>query len=131
MNKKQRKPSAGSFLILLAAVFFLGVQAASAFEKPALKRTILLEKVVELPSKAINAKTIKVTFPPAFKTPDHTHEGPGPRYVIKGKLKVTEGDKANIYSAGDVFWESGQLMSVENIGDDTAEMIIFELVPDK
>ncbi|MDP1772410.1 MAG: cupin domain-containing protein [Methylobacter sp.] len=72
-----------------------------------------------------------VEFPPTFKTPWHTHEGPGPRYVVKGKLKVVEGGKTNIYAVGDVFWESGHLMSVENMGEDSAELIIFELASEK
>lgn len=97
--------------------------------KPGLIRTPLLENQVELPSKNINAKIIRVTFPPAFKTPPHTHEGPGPRYVVKGKLKVTEDGKVNTYSIGEVFWETGKLMTVENVGKDTAELIIFELAP--
>lgn len=74
---------------------------------------------------------IRVAFPPAFKTPWHTHEGPGPRYVVKGTLKVVEHGKASTYTASEVFWESGELMSVENVGDDAAELIIFELAPDK
>jgi quercetin dioxygenase-like cupin family protein len=92
---------------------------------------VLLENKLELPSNNINAKVIRVIFPPAFKTPWHTHEGPGPRYVVKGKLKVVEGAKTNTYSVGDVFWESGHLMSVENMGEDSAELIIFELAPVK
>jgi hypothetical protein len=42
---------------------------------------------------------------------------------------VIEGGKVNIYSAGEVFWESGHLMSVENMGEESAELIIFELTP--
>ncbi|MDD5578942.1 MAG: cupin domain-containing protein [Methylobacter sp.] len=72
---------------------------------------------------------MRVKFPPAFKTPWHTHQGPGPRYIVKGKLKVIENGKTNSYSAGEVFWESGSLMSVENIGEGSAELIIFELAP--
>ena len=109
----------------------ISIQMASAQEKSFLNRTILLENKVELPSNNVNAKIIRVTFPFAFKTPLHTHEGPGPRYVVKGKFKVIEGGKTNIYSVGDVFWESGDLMSVENVGEDTAELIIFELAPNK
>ncbi|MSS76063.1 MAG: cupin domain-containing protein [Methyloglobulus sp.] len=112
---------------LLLPLFFV-VEAVSADNaKPGLIRTTLMENAVELPSKSVNAKVIRVTFPPAFKTPWHTHEGPGPRYVVKGKLKVTEDGKVNTYSVGEVFWESGKLMAVENIGTETAELIIFEL----
>jgi len=105
------------------------MQSASAdVANPGLIRTILMENPVELASKSVNAKVIRVTFPPAFKTPWHTHEGPGPRYVVKGKLKVTEDGKVNTYSVGEVFWESGKLMQVENVGKETAELIIFEMV---
>ena len=123
--------SPGLVLVALAAVFLINIKTVSAQEKPTLNRTLLLENKVELPSKDVNAKVIRVTFPPAFKTPWHTHEGPGPRYVVKGKLKVVEGGKTNTYSAGDVFWESGNLMSVENMGENSAELIIFELAPAK
>ena len=131
MLKIKTIKSAGLVLVTLTALFFINIQTISAQENPAINRTILLENKLELPSNNVNAKIIRVTFPFAFKTPWHTHEGPGPRYVVKGKLKVIEGGKTNTYSAGDVFWESGHLMSVENIGEDSAEIIIFELAPVK
>jgi quercetin dioxygenase-like cupin family protein len=121
--------SAGLVLITLTALLFINIKIVSAQEKQTLNRSVLLENKLELPSNNVKAKVIRVTFPPAFKTPWHTHEGPGPRYVVKGKLKVIEGGKTDTYSAGDVFWESGHLMSVENIGEDSAELIIFELAP--
>ena len=131
MLKIKTIKSAGFFLATLTALLCINIQTISAQEKTTLNRTLLLENKVELPSNNINAKVIRVTFPPAFKTPWHSHEGPGPRYVVKGKLKVVEGGKTGTYSAGDVFWESGNLMSVENIGEDAAELIIFELASAK
>lgn len=116
-------------LATLATLLLISAQIVSAQDKPTLNRAVLLENKVELPSNNIKAKIIRVTFPVAFKTPWHTHEGPGPRYVVKGKLKVVEGGKTNTYSVGDVFWESGNLMFVENIGEASAELIIFELAP--
>ncbi len=121
-----------AFILAIQSVLFLGiVQTASAQEKTGMNRTVLLEKKLELSSPNINTKMVRVEFPPASKTPWHTHEGPGPRYVVKGTLKVVEGGKTNTYSAGQVFWESGELMSVENVGDEKAEVIIFELAPVK
>jgi quercetin dioxygenase-like cupin family protein len=131
MLKIKTIKSARLILVTLTAVLLINITTVSAQEKPILNRTLLLENKVELPSNNVNAKVIRVTFPPAFKTPWHTHEGPGPRYVVKGKLKVIEGGKTNIYAVGDVFWESGNLMSVENMGEDPAELIIFELAPVK
>jgi quercetin dioxygenase-like cupin family protein len=131
MLKIKTIKSARLILVTLTAVLLINITTVSAQEKQTLNRSLLLENKVELPSNNVNAKVIRVTFPPAFKTPWHTHEGPGPRYVVKGKLKVIEGGKTNIYAVGDVFWESGNLMSVENMGEDPAELIIFELAPVK
>lgn len=118
------------FVLLTAIIlFFISVQTLSAKSKLALQKHLLLEKTLELPSKAVETKVIKVHFPPAYKTPWHEHNGPGPRYIIAGQLRVTEGGNTKTYSAGDVFWESGLKMQVENVGEGEAELIIFEMVP--
>ncbi len=125
-------PAIRSILLTLTVLFPLNTPTTVfAQEQTSLNRTVLLEKKLELPSPNINAKMIRIAFPPAFKTPWHSHEGPGPRYVLKGKLKVVEGGATNTYSAGEAFWETGELMAVENVGDDVAEVIIFELAPVK
>ena len=131
MLKIKTIQSAGLVLVWLTSLLFINIKTVSAQENPTFDRTVLLENKVELPSNNVNAKVIRVIFPPTFKTPRHTHEGPGPRYVVKGKLKVVEDGKTNTYAVGDVFWETGHLMSVENIGEDSAELIIFELVSEK
>lgn len=118
-------------LPILFALFVIHFQVSFGAETMEMSRAVLMENKVNLSSNKIIAKTIKVVFPPAFKTPWHTHEGPGPRYIIKGKLKVSEGGVTSEYKAGDVFWESGKMMSVENIGNVTAELIIVELVAAK
>ena len=117
------------YLITIFLAVTIGSAAQAKQSMPPKK--LLLEKKVELPSKALTAKMVRVTFPEGYKTPWHMHKGPGPRYVIKGKLKIIEGGKTDIYSAGDVFWESGIRMSAENIGEGDAEVVIFELGPPK
>jgi quercetin dioxygenase-like cupin family protein len=113
---------------LIPAFLLIGTdQPALAKENADIQRTVLLQQHVTLPSPNVNGKVIRVNFPVGFKTPRHTHEGPGPRYVVKGTLQVVEGDKTGIYSAGEVFWETGQSMTVENIGGEPAELIIFEM----
>lgn len=118
-----------SLAIMSGLLPFLYCSEAAAEEQSTMKRTLLLENKVMLPGNSVNSKVIRVSFPAGFKTPRHTHEGPGPRYVVKGTLQVVEGDKTGIYSEGDVFWESGQSMTVENVGGEPAELIIFELAP--
>lgn len=125
MNKKHR----WYFWLVALLLSFFSIAASSAQEASKLKKALLFEKSVELSSKDIDAKIVRVTFPPQFKTPWHEHKGPGPRYILKGQLTVTEGGKTNTYAAGDVFLESGLRMRVENTGDGEAELIIFELVP--
>jgi quercetin dioxygenase-like cupin family protein len=117
-------------ILLTPFVLFIALsQSALAKESPEIKRTVLLQQNVTLPAPHVNSKVIRVNFPNGVKTPRHTHEGPGPRYVVKGTLQVVEGDKTGIYSAGEVFWETGQSMTVENIGGEPAELIIFEMGP--
>jgi quercetin dioxygenase-like cupin family protein len=119
------------FKIFIGIAMFGLSLSVEAFDKPGMQRSLLMENKIVLPTNLIEAKTMRVVFPPFFKTPWHTHEGPGPRYVVKGELKVSEGSKTETYKTGDVFWETGKLMAVENIGADTAELIIFELAPVK
>ena len=118
--------------VLVGALGLLTVAYSElSFAQGTIERALLLEKPVELPSTQVDTKVMRVKFSPGFKTPWHTHEGPGPRYVVKGQLTVVENGKTNVYKAGEVFWETGALMSVENTGADFAELIIFELAPAK
>jgi len=100
--------------------------AAEDQPKPAVK--VLLEKVVEVPSK-VKVLVRQVTFPPGYKTPEHTHKGPGPRYVVQGKVEVVEGGETHTYTAGEVFWESGLPMTAKNLGDGEFKVVIVELLP--
>ncbi|ESS67656.1 hypothetical protein MGMO_160c00020 [Methyloglobulus morosus KoM1] len=132
LHKIARNPARFFIAVALILLLFFVVEAVSADEgKPGLIRTTLLENPVELPSKNINAKVIRVTFPPHYKTPWHTHEGPGPRYVVRGKFEVTDNGMVKTYSTGEVFWETGKLMAVENVDTKTAELIIFEMAPSR
>lgn len=94
-------------------------------------RELLLKKPVTLPSQNIETHVIRVTFPKGYKTPLHTHEGPGPRYVLKGKLKVVDAGETKEYGQGEVFWETGSEMTVENVGSGEAAIVIFEMAPSK
>jgi quercetin dioxygenase-like cupin family protein len=115
-------------LLIPASLAIVGAsKPVLAKENSDIQRTVLLQQNVDLPSLNVNSKVIRVNFPVGVKTPRHTHDGPGPRYVVKGTLQVVEGDKTGIYSEGEVFWESGQSMTVENIGGVPAELIIFEM----
>ena len=121
-----------SHIITIPAAIALAACAivASAEETQA-HRQLLLKKEITLPSNSVQTKVIRVQFPSGYKTPLHTHEGPGPRYVLKGRLKIEDAGQTQVYGQGDVFWETGQEMTVENIGGGDAEIVIFELAPAK
>ena len=116
---------------LLLVVMCLGSLPLTAQAQGNVSQKVLFEQAVELPSKNVNVKIRRVTFPVGFKTPEHTHEGPGPRYILRGKLQVIEGGVTGTYGAGEVFWESGIPMTAENVGGEEAEFIIIELLPVK
>jgi quercetin dioxygenase-like cupin family protein len=116
---------------VLLTVLGLGLLPLTAQAQGNVPPKTLLEQVVELPSKNVNVKIRRVMFPVGFKTPEHTHEGPGPRYILRGKLKVIEGGVTGTYGTGEVFWESGIPMTAENVGGEEAEVILIELLPVK
>jgi quercetin dioxygenase-like cupin family protein len=96
-----------------------------------MSRQLLMKQALPPMDSGMEARVIRVHFPSGFKTEVHTHEGPGPRYVLKGKLRVEDNGQTHVYGPGDVFWETGAAMTVHSIGGSDAEMIIFELAPNK
>jgi quercetin dioxygenase-like cupin family protein len=117
-------------LAFSVAAFSMWGAAEAVAEGPAMPpKEVLLEKQVDLPANKVNARVIRVIFPKGYKTPEHVHDGPGPRYVLKGRLKIADSGQIQEYGPGQVFWESGQTMTAENISDGEAEIVIFELAP--
>ena len=116
-------------LVLLVSILACGGSESVASKAPEKISTLVFEKVVDLPSKKVNVAIRHVKLPVGFKTPAHTHKGPGPRYILKGAQEVVEGGVTLTASAGEVFWESGAVMTAESIGDIPMELIAFQLLP--
>ncbi len=115
--------------VLLAGFLIPAVTLAEEAVMP--PRETLLEKTLELGSPKATVKVFQITFPKGFKTPPHVHEGSGPRYVQKGRFRIEEAGTFKEFGPGQVFWETGELMTAENISDGEAELVIFEIIPDK
>ena len=114
------------------AIVATGLCSFAAAEEPPLPpRQIMLEKPMELPANKLNARVSKVVLPRGYKTPLHTHDGPGPRYVVRGKVKIDEGGQVREYGPGQVYLETGQWVSAENVGDGEAEVLMIELAVPK
>jgi quercetin dioxygenase-like cupin family protein len=118
---------------LAASVSLAGISLAQADEAAAqtIHRQLLMKQALPAPAPNLETKVIRVQFQPGAKTPVHTHEGPGPRYVLKGHLRVEDAGVKQVYGPGDVFWETGAPMTIENVGGSDAEMVIFEMAPAK
>ena len=132
MRHTSKVPFSLIFLVLISfMVVGIGSLPMTAKAQGKMAQEVLFEKDVELPSKNVHVKIRRVKFPVGFKTPEHTHEGPGPRYILKGKLEVIEGGVTGTFGPGEVFWESGIPMTAENVSGEEAEFIIIELLPAK
>jgi quercetin dioxygenase-like cupin family protein len=94
-----------------------------------MSRQMLMKREIQTPPGSAETRVIRVTFPAGFKTPLHTHDGQGPRYILKGKLRVEDNGQSQVYGAGDVFWETGSAMTIENVSGSDSEMVIFEIAP--
>ena len=129
MRRTRRTRRSTLLLALISAIeWYVAPLPLAAQDQPTPVMKVLLEKVVEVPSK-IKVVVRHVTYPQGYKTPEHTHKGPGPRYILQGKVTVMEGGEMGTYSEGDVFWESGMAMTAENIGDGEYKAVIVELLP--
>jgi quercetin dioxygenase-like cupin family protein len=118
-------------MAMLAAVALSVARPVEANESaaPGMSRQLLLKQALPPLGANPEARVIRVHFPSGYKTPMHTHEGPGPRYVLKGKVRVEDNGKTQVYGPGDVFWETGAAMTVQSVSGDDAEMVIFEIAP--
>ncbi len=92
-----------------------------------MSRQLLMKRELPPMQGTPEVRVIRVIFPSGFKTPEHTHDAAGPRYILKGKLKVVDATRSEIFGPGDVFWETGESMTIESVGGSDAEMVIFEV----
>ena len=119
------------FAYLPALILSLCSTVGMAEEVVMPPKQVLLEKSLELPSNKVEAHVFRLTLAKGFKTPQHVHEGPGPRYVVKGRVRIEEAGQTQEYGPGQVFWETGEVMTAENVSEGEAELMIFEIAPQK
>ncbi|WP_022948842.1 cupin domain-containing protein [Methylohalobius crimeensis] len=93
------------------------------------ERTVLFAKPTTLTDNRIVTRVIRVEFPVGFKTPEHIHKGPGPRYILSGKVRIVDQEGTHIYDQGEVFWETGEPMIAENAAEGKTVLLIFEMTP--
>lgn len=115
--------------VLITAVWAMGL-ALAADSQPVKEK--LIDRLVELPDKDFNILVRTVEWPVGFKSKPHTHKGPGPRYVLRGKVRIDDQGKVGEYSAGESFWHPGGFPhTAENIASEPSKVLIIELLPKK
>lgn len=118
-----------NFFCMTALCVLAGAVVAGELSPPGVPNQILLEHEQEIGTPRVKTRVVRVTLPPGFNSPLYIHEVPGPRYVLKGQVKVDEGSEAHVYGPTGVFWESGRWMRIANAGSEEAELLAIELMP--
>jgi quercetin dioxygenase-like cupin family protein len=117
--------------LTLIAPLMLGISSQALADEAVtplpMSRQLLMKRELPPMQGTPEVRVIRVIFPSGFKTPEHTHDAAGPRYILKGKLKVVDATRSEVFGPGDVFWETGESMTIESVGGSDAEMVIFEV----
>ncbi len=120
------------FTKIIAFVFLLGVTTAPVLAGQSMpEKKVLMSRIVSLPSNRVVAKVIRIEFPRGFRTPEHIHQGPGPRYVLEGRIRISDRQGSHLYGPGEVFWETGDPMVAENAATGVTTLLIFEMAPQR
>jgi quercetin dioxygenase-like cupin family protein len=119
----------GAAAMAAGALIATGISALAQQQDRKAKIDVLFEQEAELPSNKVKVVVKRAMLPAGYKSPEHTHKGPGVRYVFQGTLRIDEKDYTGDFSAGQVYWESGHPMTAETISAEDAEILIVELQP--
>jgi len=119
----------GAAAMAAGALIAAGFSALAQQQDLKSEVTVLFEQETELASNKVKVVVKRGLLPAGYKSPVHTHKGPGVRYVFRGTLRIDEHDYTGDFSAGQVYWESGHPMTAETISAEDAEILIVELQP--
>ena len=119
-----------AILLLAGAAIGLAFNTNASDTKPV--RTVFIDRDVEIPDRNFNMLVRTMEWPVGYKSKPHMHKGPGPRYVLSGKVRIDDQGKIGEYSAGETFWHDGGFEhTAENIADTPTRVLIIELLPRK
>jgi quercetin dioxygenase-like cupin family protein len=114
----------------------LGSIPVANADDPKFKGTVLDQvSLGSLPGEHIMKMTL-LEMEPGAAIPEHTHKGPGMRYVLEGAITIAwKNGKTETFKAGSSYFEApssnhpiGQ-MSARNAAEGRTRVLIFELLP--
>ena len=120
----------------LIAFLLLGSIHAATADDAEFKGTVLDEESLGSLPGEYTMKMTMLEMEPGAAIPEHTHKGPGMRYVLEGAIAIAwKNGKTETFKAGSTYFEApgtnhpiGQ-MSARNAFDGRTRVLIFELLP--
>ena len=120
----------------LIAFLLLGSIPAATADDAKFKGTVLDEESLgSLPGEYIMKMTL-LEMEPGAAIPEHTHKGPGMRYVLEGAIAIAwKNGKTETFKAGSTYFEAPgsnhpiDQMSARNAVDGRTRVLIFEILP--
>jgi hypothetical protein len=116
--------------LLLIPLLGGSVWTVNADESTLATPQVLGEESVDLPGSKVKVRVLKLSLPKGWKQSEKIHPLPGPRYVLKGRIRVVTEVKKEEFGPGQVFWENGVVATSENISDGEVDLLVTEMVPE-
>jgi quercetin dioxygenase-like cupin family protein len=121
-----------AFLVTLSLLSLFGTSYnVCAVEAQGVNRQVLKEEALEgITEGKYKMRATEITVEPGGSMSEHTHGGPGMRYMLSGTLTSTEDGQNKTYTVGQGFSETPQVHhSYKNEGKDPVKIVVFELLP--
>lgn len=115
---------------LIACIALINSLDGIAAEMAPLPQQLLGEQSMDLSAPNVKVRVIKLTLPKGWKLATRIHPVPGPRYVLKGRVRIVTDIKAEEFGPGQLFWETGSQYLSENISDSEVDLLVTELLPE-
>lgn len=115
---------------LFAGLALLCCLDAIAAETTPLPQHLLGEQSMDLSASKVKVRVIKLTLAKGWKAASRIHPIPGPRYVLKGRVRIATDAKADEFGPGQLFWETGSQYLSENISDSEVDLLVMEMLPE-
>ena len=102
-------------------------------DRPASELNQVLAHPLQIPEGELEARVVHATIEPRTTAAWHTHPTPVFLYIAKGTLTMeVEGQERRQVAAGEAIAEPlNSPMQVINEGDETVEIIVFQISPPK
>ncbi len=120
--------------LALSVLGLAGLFTMAAADEPKFKGTVLNQVPLGRLNGDYTMKATILDMEPGAQIPEHTHKGPGLRYVLEGAIAIAwKGGSTETFKAGSTYFEAsgsnhpiGQ-MSARNAAEGRTRVLLFEL----